>query len=140
MIARTWKGAVRRADGDEYAEYMRKTGMPGYTQTPGNLATLMLRREVGDRCEFLMFTLWDSIESVKAFAGEDPEGAVFYPEDDAFLIERDLTSSHWAVEEAVGLPVPMPSSNTGVEGPEPSIPERKVTADSASLGTANHSS
>jgi heme-degrading monooxygenase HmoA len=103
MIARTWKGAVRRADGDEYAEYMRKTGIPGYTQTPGNLATLMLRREVGDRCEFLMFTLWDSIESVKAFAGEDPEKAIFYPEDDAFLIERDLTSSHWTVEEAVGL-------------------------------------
>jgi hypothetical protein len=89
MIARTWKGAVRREDGDEYAEYMRKTGMPGYTQTPGNLATLMLRRDVGDRCEFLMFTLWKSIESVEAFAGEDPEKAIFYPEDDAFLIERD---------------------------------------------------
>jgi heme-degrading monooxygenase HmoA len=94
MIARTWKGAVRREDGDDYAEYMRKTGMPGYTQTPGNLATLMLRRDVGDRCEFLMFTLWDSIEAVKA---------IFYPGDDAFLIGRDLTSSHWTVEEAVGL-------------------------------------
>ena len=140
MIARTWKGAVRRADGDEYAEYMRKTGIPGYTQTPGNLATLMLRRDVSDRCEFLMFTLWDSIESVKAFAGEDPEKAIFYPEDDVFLIGRDLNSSHWTVGEAVGFPVPMPSSNTGAEGPEPSIPERKVTADSASSGTANPSS
>src|SRR5918998_6317967 len=90
MIARTWKGAVRREDGDEYTEYMRKTGMLGYTQTPGNLATLMLRRDVGDRCEFLMFTLWKSIESVEAFAGEDPEKAIFYPKDDAFLIERDL--------------------------------------------------
>ena len=103
MIARTWKGAVRREDGDEYTEYMRKTGMLGYTQTPGNLATLMLRRDVGDRCGFLMFTLWKSIESVEAFAGEDPEKAIFYPKDDAFLIERDLTSSHWTVEEGVGL-------------------------------------
>ena len=94
MIARTWKGAVRSEDGDEYAEYIRKTGIPGYTQTPGNLATLMLRRDVADRCEFLMFTLWDSIESVKAFAGRDPEKAIFYPEDDAFLIGRDLTSLH----------------------------------------------
>src|SRR5215217_7092954 len=105
MIARTWKGAVRREDGDEYAEYMRVTGIPGYTQIPGNLATLMLRRDVGDRCEFLMFTLWDSIEPVRAFAGEDLEKAIFYPEDEAFLIERDLTSSHWTVEEAVGLRV-----------------------------------
>ena len=103
MIARTWKGAVHREDGDEYAKYKRKTGMPGYTRTPGNLATLMLRHDVGDRCEFLMFTLWDSIESVKAFAGEDPEKAIFHPEDDTFLIERDLNSSHWTVEEAVGL-------------------------------------
>jgi heme-degrading monooxygenase HmoA len=103
MLARTWKGAVRREDGDGYAAYMRKTGIPGYAQTPGNLATLMLRRDVGDRCEFLMFTLWDSIESVTAFAGEDTEKAVFYPEDDAFLVERDLTSSHWSVEEIVGL-------------------------------------
>jgi hypothetical protein len=63
----------------------------------------MLRRDVGDRCEFLMFTLWKSIESVEAFAGEDSEKAIFYPKDDAFLIERDLTSSHWTVEEAVGL-------------------------------------
>ena len=104
MIARTWKGAVRREDGDQYAEYMRRTGIPGYTKTPGNLATLMLRRDVGDRCEFLMFTLWDSVESIEAFAGENPEKAIFYPEDDTFLVGRDLTSSHWIVDTGVGLP------------------------------------
>ena len=71
MIARTWKGAVRRRDGDAYARYMRQTGVAEYAQSPGNRGVWMLRRDVEDRTEFLMFTLWDSLEAVKGFAGED---------------------------------------------------------------------
>jgi heme-degrading monooxygenase HmoA len=98
MIARIWKGAVRRRDGDAYAEYMRRTGVPGYAGTPGNRGVWMLRRDVDDRTEFVMFTLWDSLDAVKGFAGEDYETAVFYPEDDRFLVERDLTSTHYEVD------------------------------------------
>ena len=103
MIARIWKGAVRRADGDRYAAYMLETGVAGYARTPGNRGAWMLRRDAGDRTEFLMFTLWDSIEAVKAFAGEDYETAVFYPEDDRFLVERELVATHYQVE-ASSLP------------------------------------
>jgi heme-degrading monooxygenase HmoA len=49
-----------------------------------------------------MFTLWDSLEAVKAFAGEDYETAVFYPEDERFLVERDLTATHYEVDTQVG--------------------------------------
>jgi heme-degrading monooxygenase HmoA len=97
MIARTWRGAVRRADADEYASYMQDTGVAGYRATPGNRGVWMLRRDVGDTTEFVMFTLWDSLDAVKAFAGEDHETAVFYPEDDRFLVERDLTCTHYEV-------------------------------------------
>jgi aminoglycoside 6'-N-acetyltransferase len=97
MIARIWRGAVRRSDGDEYAEYMRETGLAGYVKTPGNRGAWMLRHDAGDRTEFLMFTLWDSLDAVKAFAGADYETAVFYPEDDRFLIERDLRAAHYDV-------------------------------------------
>ena len=97
MIARIWRGVVRREDGDAYAKYMEETGVAGYVAVPGNLSVTMIRRDVGDRCEFIMFTLWDSLEAVKAFAGDDHETAVFYPEDDRFLVERDETSSHWEV-------------------------------------------
>jgi hypothetical protein len=34
MIARIWRGAVHRNDGDAYAEYMQATGIAGYTRTP----------------------------------------------------------------------------------------------------------
>jgi heme-degrading monooxygenase HmoA len=66
MIARIWSGAVRREDGDAYARYMQTTGIAGYARTPGNRAVLMLRRDVGDRCEFLMVSLWDSMAAVAA--------------------------------------------------------------------------
>ena len=98
MIARIWKGAVRRPDGDAYARYMRETGVAEYVQSPGNRGAWMLRRDVDDRTEFVMFTLWDSLEAVKGFAGEDYERAVFYPEDDRFLVERDLASTHYQVD------------------------------------------
>jgi heme-degrading monooxygenase HmoA len=101
MIARIWKGAVRQQDGDAYARYMQDTGVAGYARTPGNRGVWMLRRDVGDRTEFVMFTLWDSLEAVKAFAGDDHETAVFYPEDERFLVERDLTSAHYEVDTHV---------------------------------------
>jgi heme-degrading monooxygenase HmoA len=75
MIARIWKGAVRRQDDDAYAQYMQETGVAGYAKSPGNRGVWMLRRNVDDRTEFVMFTLWDSLEAVTAFAGDDYETA-----------------------------------------------------------------
>jgi heme-degrading monooxygenase HmoA len=97
MIARIWRGAVAKADRDAYAAYMQDTGVAGYADTAGNRGVWMLRRDVGEKTEFMMFTLWDSMEAVKAFAGPEPDTAVFYPEDDRFLIERDLTVDHFEV-------------------------------------------
>ena len=101
VIARIWRGAVRREDGAAYADYMRETGVREYAQTQGNRGVWMLRRDDGDRTEFVMFTLWDSLDAVKSFAGDDYEVAVFYPQDDRFLIERDTTATHYVVEEAM---------------------------------------
>jgi heme-degrading monooxygenase HmoA len=101
VIARIWRGAVRREDGAAYADYMRETGVRGYARTPGNRGVWMLRRDDEDRAEFVMFTLWESLEAVKAFAGENYEVAVFYPEDDRFLIDRDETATHYVVESGL---------------------------------------
>ena len=97
MIARMWRGVVRRQDADEYAEYIKKTGMAEYRSTPGNQGAWMLRRDDGDRSEIITFSLWDSRDSIRAFAGEDIEQAVFYPDDDRFLIERDPSVRHYEV-------------------------------------------
>jgi len=57
----------------------------------------MLRRDVGERTEFVTFTLWDSLDAIRAFAGDDVETAVYYPEDDRFLVERDDKVAHYEV-------------------------------------------
>jgi hypothetical protein len=48
-----------------------------------------------------MFTLWDSLEAVKAFAGAEYATAVFYPEDERFLISPDPTTTHYRVETEI---------------------------------------
>jgi hypothetical protein len=45
-----------------------------------------------------MIALWDSMEAIEKFAGEQPDVAAFYPEDDRFLIERDEFVSYYVVE------------------------------------------
>jgi heme-degrading monooxygenase HmoA len=97
MIARTWQGATTAQDADVYLEYLERTGLAEYRKTPGNRGVLGLRRIVGDRAEFLLLSLWDSKDAVRAFAGDDIDKAVFYPEDERFLISRDEHVSHYEV-------------------------------------------
>jgi heme-degrading monooxygenase HmoA len=97
MIARIWRGVVRREDAAAYADYIVSTGMVEYRSTPGNQGAWMLRRDDGDRSEIITFSLWDSWDSIRAFAGDDIDQAVYYPEDDRFLIERDPSVRHYEV-------------------------------------------
>lgn len=97
MIARIWRGWTRAEDADSYVAYIEATGLKEYRETPGNQGAWMLRRLEGDRCEFVTLSFWDSLDAVRAFAGDDPEQAVFYPEDDRFLVERDLTVTHFEI-------------------------------------------
>jgi len=46
---------------------------------------------------FPLLTLWDSLESIKAFAGADVERARYYPEDEAYLLELEPTVTHYEV-------------------------------------------
>ena len=99
MIARVWRGVVRTVDAGTYGEYIRETGLSGYAASEGNRGAWLLRRALGDRTEFVTFTLWESLDAVKGFAGEDYETAVYYPEDDRFLLERDEKCAHYEVED-----------------------------------------
>jgi heme-degrading monooxygenase HmoA len=59
----------------------------------------VLRRVYDDKVEFLLITLWDSWNAIKAFAGEDYEKAVYYPEDEKFLLQLDPHVLHYEVLE-----------------------------------------
>ena len=98
MIARIWRGATAAGDAREYVRYLRETGLKDYETTEGNRGAWILWREIDGRAEFLTLSLWDSRTSIRAFAGEEIDRAVFYPEDDRYLVERDLSVTHYEVE------------------------------------------
>jgi len=95
MIARIWTGATRASDAAAYQRHMQETALPGHRTISGNRGVLMLRHDRDDgRTDFTMITLWDDMVAVRRFAGQDPERAVFYPDDEAFLVERNLQVTH----------------------------------------------
>jgi heme-degrading monooxygenase HmoA len=98
-IVRTWKGWIRSADRQKYAEYLEETGLSEYRETPGNRGAFVMWRAEGERTEVTTVSFWDSLESITAFAGDDIATAVFYPEDDAYLIERDTVTRHYELGE-----------------------------------------
>ena len=97
MIARQWHGRVRASDADAYYAYLLGTGLMDYRQTPGNRGVQVLRRQEGDVVHYFLTTLWDSWDSIKAFAGDDVERARYYPEDTRFLLELEPTVTHFEV-------------------------------------------
>jgi len=102
MIARIWRGVTAAPDADVYLDYLKQTGLAEYGHTKGNQAVVALRRVRDGRAEFLLLTLWDSEASIRAFSGPDMERAVYYAEDDRFLIEREERVDHFDVVFSTG--------------------------------------
>ena len=98
MIARVWRGWVSTGRAAEYVAYINATGMAEYLDTPGNLGAQMLTRDLGDgRTEVVTLSWWESPAAIEGFAGADISRAVFYPEDDDFLVGREETVTHYTV-------------------------------------------
>ena len=97
MIMRTWRGAVRPEDAERYLEHQAGTGVREYRETAGNLGVLVLRRTTDGLVEVTTVSLWESMDAVRAFAGDDPDVAKFYPGDDDLLAEKDLHADHFEV-------------------------------------------
>jgi len=101
-ILRVWRGVTRTSEAREYVGYMAETGFRGLRETPGNLGVFGLLREDGDRTEHVVVSLWESEEAIRRFAGEEIGRAVFYPEDDRYLVDKDLHVDHYRVAFAEG--------------------------------------
>lgn len=101
VIVRTWRGWVSTEKTAAYTEYVTRTGLDSYGKTPGNLGAQMWTRDLGDgRTEVMTISWWSSRADIEAFAGQDIGVAVFYPEDDDYLIGRETTVTHYDVPRA----------------------------------------
>lgn len=94
MITRIWHGRTSLENADNYLQFLLHKGTEEYLQTEGNLSVKVWRRIENDCCHFWTVTEWVDIESIKRFAGEDYEKAVYYPEDDGVLLEFEEKVSH----------------------------------------------
>jgi hypothetical protein len=105
VIARRWRGQTRAADFDSYLAYLERSGVPALRATQGNRGVLVFRRldERRDAATFEVVSLWRELEDIRAFAGDDLTVARFFPEDDDYLIDRELTCRHESVEFYPGL-------------------------------------
>ena len=97
MVVRTWRGYGAMADAQAYPRHLLQSVRPKLEQLAGFRGLYLLRRRDFEEIEFLVLTLWDSMDAVHAFAGEQPEQAVVEPEARAALVRFDKTVQHYEV-------------------------------------------
>ena len=97
MIARLWHGWTAPENADAYEEFLRTKMFPSIHRVPGYLGADLLRRDDGQEIAFVTITRFESLESVRAFAGEDYEQAVVEPEARALLSRFDDRSEHYEI-------------------------------------------
>ena len=97
MIARTWRGIASGANVDAYARHFRDSVAPQLTALAGNRGAFLLRRDAGQRTEFVALTFWESRDSIRAFAGDDISKAHVEPRARAVLAAFDEHADHYDV-------------------------------------------
>jgi heme-degrading monooxygenase HmoA len=97
MIMRLWHGRVPMTKADAYRDFLTLRAIPDYRSVAGNINVHILERHEGDVAHFITMTFWSSLEAIRGFAGDDPEVAKYYPEDQDFLLEFEPTVVHYEV-------------------------------------------
>jgi heme-degrading monooxygenase HmoA len=95
VIARIWHGWTTPANADAYETLLRSEVLPGISKISGARGAYVLRAPVGDEVEFVTITLWESLDAVREFAGDDYEVAVVPPEARRLLSRFDERSRHF---------------------------------------------
>jgi heme-degrading monooxygenase HmoA len=97
MIARIWHGLATLENAEAYYRHFTTSVVPHLKGIAGQQGAFLLRRETSGKVQFLALTLWDSIETVKKFAGQDPDVATVEPQAKAALEEFDVFAMHYEV-------------------------------------------
>lgn len=95
MIARIWRGRTRAEHAEEYAGYVRRTGVKELRAAAGNRGAIVLRRVAEGEAEFYVISLWESMDAIHRFAGEHHEVPVYFPEDKNYLLEMEPRVRHY---------------------------------------------
>lgn len=98
MIVRVWRGWTKPEDGEAYEQLLRTNVFPALGESvPGFRGAYVLRRDAGGEDEFLVLTLFDSLEAVHAFAGDDCQKPVIEPDAARLLSRGDERAVHYEI-------------------------------------------
>lgn len=100
MISRIWHGYTTPEDADAYEALLQGeifVGIEG-RDIPGFRGIQLFRRHLGEEVEFVTVMWFDSLDAVKAFAGDDHEAAVVPAKARPLLSRFDPRSQHYEVK------------------------------------------
>ena len=97
MISRHWTAICKRDRTDAYIHHLQSETFPILTTIAGFVRASILKRDVERGTEFQIITVWESLEAIKSFAGEDTEAAVVPFVAQAMLVEFDARATHYDV-------------------------------------------
>lgn len=104
---RMWTGTILTADREAYVRVVEETGMREHAEFEGHLGSWVTVRDLdAGYSEVVTFSIWSSREAIEAWAGYDIARAVFYPDEERYLIERSPFASHYDI--VAGNPLPEP--------------------------------
>ena len=103
MIGRIWHGYTTFANADAYENLLKEEIFINIRgrNIQGFREIQLLRRELENETEFITIMWFDSLESVRIFAGEDYEAAVVLPKARALLSHFDQRSQHYEIKESL---------------------------------------
>jgi heme-degrading monooxygenase HmoA len=101
MIGRIWHGWTKPENADKYEQLLREEIFPaiGAKKVAGYKGIQLFRRPLDNEIEFITIMWFDSLEAVRAFAGEDYEVAVVPPKARVLLSRFDARSQHYEIKE-----------------------------------------
>lgn len=95
MIVRVWHGWTSLENAPAFENLLRSTILPRIRQLPGCAGVQLLRRATGGEVEFLTLLFFDSLDSIRAWAGEPHDVAVVPPEARLLLRRFDERAAHY---------------------------------------------
>jgi len=101
VIIREWRGRAAKSNPEAYPHHFRSNVMPELRQLPGFLGAHLCRRHLGERIEFLVLTKWQSMDAIRAFAGDDAGKAIVEPDGVAALVDFDDRVQHYETIEGI---------------------------------------
>jgi heme-degrading monooxygenase HmoA len=106
MITRIWHGWTTPANAQVYEKLLLDEIFTGIAarRIAGYRGISLCRREADTEVEFVTIMWFDSLDAVRAFAGEDYAAAVVPPKARAVLSRFDAVSAHY--ETPVSPPFP----------------------------------